>query len=122
MSNILIIDDNEGIIHAIATRLTAEGHVCIPAQNGKQGLSDVMFGDIGVVVTDLNMPGMDGVEMINHVRRFSQVPIVVITGEREAYDASLRALSKDPSITVLEKPLPMGRLIEIVNRKLAKAA
>lgn len=109
---ILIIDNDEGLVHAVTTRLESQGYRCTTASNGEEGLSEYSLGEIGLVITDLNMPFLDGVGLIDRIRTISTVPIIVMTGFVDQYKRDLR---KFPNISVLQKPFETQALIDLVQ-------
>ena len=114
--NVLLIDNDDGVVHAIATRLTHLGCICVPANTGLQGLSQFKYGGVDLVITDLNMPSMDGAEFIRNIRKISNVPVIVVTGFRQAFEEQLQGLT---GVSVLEKPFPTQDLIDLVTTELA---
>lgn len=114
--NILIIDNDEGVVQAIATRLNSVGYMCINAQTGAQGLDAFNAGPIDLVITDLNMPVLDGASLIKRIRAFSNVPVIIVTGYRKAYRETVDQFT---NIAVLEKPFPSEVLVELVEVELA---
>ncbi len=115
-ASILIIDNDEGVVRAISTRLGASGHRCICAHTGAQGLAEFSQGPIDLVVTDLNMPTLDGMELIRKIRARTHVPIIVITGFRAEYYDGLRGF---PDVTVIEKPFDSQAFEDLVATELA---
>lgn len=114
--NILIIDNDEGVVKAIATRLNSLGYLCVVARTGAQGLASFGSGPIDLVITDLNMPMLDGVTFIEKIRGFSQVPIIVVTGYRKDYHDQLNQLH---NVTILEKPFSTESLVDLVEVELS---
>ena len=110
--NVLLIDNDDGVVHAIATRLTYLGCICIPANTGLQGLSQFREGTVDLVITDLNMPTMDGAALIRDIRAQSDVPVITITGFRRDFDRELRDLE---GVDVLEKPFRTQDLVDLVS-------
>lgn len=113
---ILIIDNDEGVVHALAVRLTHCGYACATATSGSQGLS--MFRDqpADLVISDLNMPAGDGVSLASSLRKHSDVPIIFITGFQDEYRRRLRAID---NVTVFRKPFDTQDLLEIVEAELS---
>jgi two-component system KDP operon response regulator KdpE len=76
---ILIVDDDQGLRELIRINLEHEGYKVVQARNGIEGLSCVREHRPDIVVLDINMPEMDGVEACSKIRDFSQVPILMLT-------------------------------------------
>lgn len=87
---ILIIEDEKHICNFIETSLSSHDYKMIKAFTGKEGLSIITSCCPDLILLDLGLPDMDGIDIINQVRGFSPVPIIVIsarTQEREKVNA-----------------------------------
>ena len=115
-SNILIIDNDEGVVRAIATRFNSLGYTCALARTGAQGLAAFGAGPIDLVITDLNMPVLDGVGFIETIRGFSDVPIIVVTGFQKEYHDQVNQLH---NVSVLVKPFRTESLVDLVQDQLS---
>ncbi|MCA9293333.1 MAG: response regulator [Phycisphaerales bacterium] len=109
---ILVIDNDEGVTTALSVRLDHAGYRCVTACTGAQGLARFREDDIDLVITDLNMPALDGVELTRSIRQVSQVPIVIITGFHADFKRNLRNIS---NVTVLQKPFDIAQLLELIE-------
>jgi len=89
MYNILICDDEEDIVSALEIYLKAEGYKIYKASNGKEAVNIVLEEDIHLVLLDIMMPGMDGIEAITKIRKNSNVPVVFLTAKGEDVDKVL---------------------------------
>ncbi len=114
--NILIIDNDEDVVRGITRRLESAGYVCQTATTGAQGLSEFSLGEIDLIITDLNMPTLDGIGLVEKIRQFSDVPVIIITGFRQEYAAKLNRLG---DVTILRKPFDSQQLIDLVTAELA---
>jgi two-component system KDP operon response regulator KdpE len=83
---ILIVDDDQGLRELIRMNLENEGYITLQARNGLEGLTAVREHRPDMVVMDINMPVMDGVEACSKIRDFSQVPILMLTARTESKD------------------------------------
>ena len=117
LPRVLVIDNDEGLAQAVATRLQSQNYACVTASNGEEGLSEYSLGEFDLVVTDLNMPALDGVGLIDRIRRSSAVPIIVMTGFSDQYKQELR---KIPNVSVLQKPFETQALLDLVQVELAQ--
>ena len=113
---ILIIDNDEDLLRALDRRLDSLGYHCQTANSGTQGLSEFSYGDYDLIITDLNMPSLDGVGLVKKIREFSVVPVIIITGFRKEYASRLDQYS---DITILRKPFEANQLIDLVTTELA---
>ncbi len=83
---ILIIDDDQGLRELIRINLEHEGYKILQARNGQEGIGIVREKRPDLVVLDINMPIVDGIEACNRIREFSQVPILMLTARVQSHD------------------------------------
>lgn len=76
---ILIVDDDQGLRELIRINLEHEGYAVLQARNGLEGLTAAREHRPDLVVLDINMPEMNGLEVCTRIREFSQVPILMLT-------------------------------------------
>ena len=121
MTAILSVDDSASIRAAIKIALSSEGYSVTEAANGSEGLDKATAGGFDLVVTDLNMPVMDGLTMIRQLRQRpagAGVPIIFLTTES---DADVKAQAKAAGATGwLTKPFDPDQLVRVVQKVLAK--
>jgi len=118
---ILTVDDSASIRQAIKIALTGEGYAVTEAVNGAEGLEKGSAGGYDLIVTDLNMPVMNGLQMIRELRQRpagAGVPILFLTTES---DAEIKAQAKAAGATGwLTKPFDPEQLVRVVKKVLAK--
>ena len=114
---VLIIDDDEDLAQAISTRLGALGYDCAVAHNGEQGLAQFRRAGADLIITDVNMPELDGFSVAATLRASSAVPVILITGY-----ASTPVLTNVSGITLVFKPLDWKRLADLVASRLTASA
>jgi two-component system, chemotaxis family, chemotaxis protein CheY len=121
MAEILTVDDSASIRQTIKIALGGAGHAISEAVNGRDGLDKADGGKFDLIITDLNMPEMDGLTMIRELRKRptqAGVPILFLTTES---DASMKQQAKDAGATGwLTKPFVAEQLVKIVGKVLAK--
>src|SRR5689334_16906937 len=79
--SVLALDDDRTLLDVYSRAFARAGYRCITTQNGAEALSRIATEAIDVVITDLSMPGMSGVEFMRRVReRDADLPILVVTG------------------------------------------
>ena len=121
MANILTVDDSASVRQAIKIALLGKGHAVSEAVDGADGVSKVEAQSFDLILTDLNMPNMNGLEMIRTLRKNPKhlgVPIIFLTTES---DDSIRADAKAAGATGwITKPFDPAQLIRIVDKVLAK--
>jgi two-component system chemotaxis response regulator CheY len=120
MTSILTVDDSASIRQAIKIALSGEGYAVTEAVNGQDGLDKGSAGGFDLIVTDLNMPVMDGLAMIRALRQRpagAGVPILFLTTES---DAEIKAQAKAAGATGwVTKPFQPDQLVRIVTKVLA---
>tara|TARA_R110000868_G_scaffold52742_1_gene166164 strand:+ start:9492 stop:10847 length:1356 start_codon:yes stop_codon:yes gene_type:complete len=115
MIEVLVVDDEEGVRKALAQTLEIEGFAVITAANGQEALAQVSGDWSGVVITDINMPVMDGMELMRAIRLIdADMPVILLTGHGDvsiAVDAM-----RQGAYDFLEKPFSTDHLLETVQR------
>ena len=81
MKNILIIDDNENILNIFKPLLLDEGYRVTTANNGAIGMILFMRKNFDLVITDLNMPKMNGLDVIKRINNIIKVPIILMSSD-----------------------------------------
>jgi CheY-like chemotaxis protein len=108
-----VVDDEEDVRQAICDILAFAGCEPVGASNGREALERLRERDFDLVVTDLQMPIMDGWQLIAAIRRDpdrAQLPIVVVSAETER---------PVPTTYVLNKPFEIRSLILLIGRVIA---
>ena len=79
MARVLVVDDDRALLRALKLALSAQGHTVFLATTGEEGLSSIALRSPEVVVLDLGLPDMDGLEVVRRARSWSEVPIIVLS-------------------------------------------
>lgn len=79
--NILVVDDEKEIADLVEIYLVSDGYNVFKAANAREGLEILSKEDIHLVLLDLMMPGMDGMEMCSKIRETSNIPIIMLTAK-----------------------------------------
>lgn len=120
MSTILIVDDEKSVRDSIRMILEYEGYGVQFAENGPQALSKVQGGEIHLVLLDVKMAGMDGLEVLQKIReRDSAIPVIMISGHG-TIETAVEA-TKLGAFDFLPKPLDRDKLIITVRNALDRA-
>lgn len=113
----LVVDDSPAMRRNLVYALSRLGGIeCTEAQDGAEGLKKFHAGAFDLVLTDINMPLMDGLKLVSHIRQGghrSQVPIVVITTESSQEDRA-RAMELGAS-AYLVKPIQARDVLDTVK-------
>ena len=88
-ARILLVDDEEAIQTLLAYPLRKEGYEVVPARDGRQALDRFAEGRFDLVVLDVMMPRLDGIEVCRRLRSRSQVPIIMLTARDDEVDKVL---------------------------------
>ena len=115
MSRILVVDDEARMAGLIRMELEEHGHTVSTAGDGAMALGLMEKEEFDLVLTDIRMPGMDGLTLLNNVKkRFPETEVVLMT----AYASAQTAVSamKDGAYDYLIKPFEMDELLIMVER------
>lgn len=120
MASILIVEDEQRIASFVAKGLRAEGHSTVVADNGVDGLDHAMSGIHDLVILDIGLPGMDGFEVLDHIRsQGSRVPVIVLTA-RDSVGDTVSALEGGAD-DYMPKPFRFAELLARVKLRLRQA-
>lgn len=116
MARILLIDDETAVREVLARLLTAEGHEVLAVEDGTDAVKYVEEGEIELVITDLIMPGQEGMATIGALRaRWPHLPILAISGGGRLAAGDLLPVARRMGATAtLPKPITGERLREAV--------
>ena len=118
--NILVVDDESQITRVLKTTLSSQGYGIRTASDGEEALQAMSEWPPDLIVTDLRMPHMDGLELCREVRKTSQVPIIVLSvkGEDSIKVQALDAGADD----YVTKPFSMTELTARIRAALRRAS
>jgi two-component system KDP operon response regulator KdpE len=122
-ATLIVIEDEAQIRRFLRATLTSEGYQVIEAETGKQGLIEAATRKPDLIILDLGLPDMDGIEVIKKLRTWSSVPIIILSARSQENDkiSSLDAGADD----YLVKPFSVGELlarIRVALRHVSSAA
>lgn len=106
---VLIVDDEEVIVESLMPVLTGQGHDVISAGNAARALEAVARGGIDLVLLDLGLPDIDGIEIIAKIKELSDAAIVILSARHLEAD-KVRALDEG-SDDYVNKPFGIGELL-----------
>src|SRR5215469_9246347 len=117
--NILVVDDEPQITRVLKTTLSSQGYGVRSASDGEEALNEMQAWPPDLIITDLRMPGIDGLELCRRVRVDSRIPIIVLSvkGE-EAIKVQALDAGADDYVT---KPFSVNELLARVRAALRRA-
>ena len=112
---VLLVDDEEDFVNSLSERLEMRDLESNVALNGKQALESMKADEPGVMVLDLKMPGMDGMEVLRRVREaYPNVQVIILTGH--GTDKDEEEAKKLGAFAYLQKPVEMDRLVDTLRK------
>ncbi|HEQ99951.1 MAG TPA: response regulator [candidate division Zixibacteria bacterium] len=115
---ILIVDDDENLLRLLSETLEAIGYTALSANDGLRAIQMVKSEQIDLVIADISMPEMDGLQLLQQVKEFNQdIPVLLITGvnmnniKDRVYQYGADAF--------LDKPFRISRIEQLLNRLLS---
>ena len=115
----LVVDDSVTIRQMVKVCLSASGFVVLEANDGQDGLTKVQAQKVDLVITDLHMPRMDGIELVKKIRALPQykyTPILILT--TEALPARKQEGQQAGATGWFVKPFEPEQLLKVVKRVL----
>ncbi len=114
---ILVVDDSETIRHVVASTLREHGFSVLESEDGVDGLTHCNGQKIHLVISDLNMPNLDGIGFVREMKKHQSyrfTPVVILTTETSA---EKRAEGKSAGATAwVVKPFDVARMLSAVNK------
>lgn len=107
---ILLIEDEEDLIEALAHGLKKNGYVVDMATDGRDGLELSYINDYDLIILDLNLPSMDGLDILTEIRKRDQECKILILSARSDYSQRIEGLDKGAN-DYLVKPFDFGELL-----------
>ena len=115
--SILVVDDSESIRELVGLTLESAGHTVTKGVDGIDALRLLDGREVNLVITDLNMPQMDGISLIREIRKlesYSTIPVLVLTTESQA--AKKEEAKAAGATGWIVKPFVADKLLEVVKK------
>lgn len=117
---ILLVDDDRGLRHVLSTLLTEAGHVVDSAGDGPEAVARLDKGAIDIVLLDLGLPGMSGLEVLAHARALRNPPLAIVMTADDTSETLLEAVRRQ-AYRYLRKPFAPNEVVEIIAGAMATA-
>lgn len=114
---VIIVDDFENTCWVIKNAIENNNYEILTASNGAEALTYFDGRQIDLLITDLNMPELNGIQLIHKVKEMTQyefIPIILLTTERNA--DKLKQAEKANITTIVNKPFELDRFRKIVSK------
>ncbi len=119
MPQVLIIDDERSIRNTLSDILTNENYQVDQAENGEIALEKLKTNTYDVVLCDIKMPGMDGIEVLEKAMQFTESPFIMISGHG-TIETAVESIKKG-AFDYIEKPPDLNRLLITIRNALDKS-
>jgi putative nucleotidyltransferase with HDIG domain len=116
---ILIVDDEELICRLLAQRLTSEGYACVTANNGREALSHFYKDTFSLIISDIRMPEMDGIELLKRVKDLNPNMMVIMVTAYPELDMAVEAMRLGAYDFII-KPADLDLILLSVRKALEK--
>lgn len=117
-STILIVDDERNIREGLAEAFAMEGYEALDASDGQEAIALLEERYIDLVITDLKMPKVSGMELLQHIkRRWENIPVIIITAHGDITEAV--AAMQYGALEFVTKPLDLEHLLKLTKNALA---
>lgn len=114
MGKVLVIEDDMNLVCSLSRTMKRAGYRVVSARDGTNGLDLVLLEDPDVILLDLAVPGMRGSRVLHEIRRRSDVPVVIITGELDLH-IDLQATASHDVSAVFRKPFSTKELLRSIR-------
>jgi two-component system response regulator CpxR len=122
MDHVLVVDDDAELCELLTEYLETEGFTVDTARDGTTGLDRATSGDYGLVVLDVMLPGMNGLEVLRQLRAISSVPVVMLTARGEEVDRIVGLeMGADDYLPKPFNPRELAARIRAIQRRLSGA-
>jgi CheY-like chemotaxis protein len=118
MANILIAEDEAHIVRVLALWLSRNGHHVIEASNGLTALEAVDREPVDLIISDMNMPVLDGLEFVKVLRERKKIDIPFLMLSSRSDQAKLAEMVRSYGVTLYPKPFVPSRLVAEIDRLL----
>ena len=114
---VLLVEDDENLSFILHERLTSEGYEIRIAKDAAEGYSTYLRFRPDLVISDLQLPGENGVELISRIRKVSNfnVRTIYMSADLDWLESEIEKEKDRPEVNVLAKPFSAGELMELIT-------
>jgi len=116
-SHILVVDDDRALRHAVSSLLERNGHTVLQAGDGPAALAHLARTDVQLMLLDMGLPGMTGLDLLARVRAGDRHPIVVVITADDTPETLLAAI-RAQAYRYVKKPVSPAAIVEVVEETL----
>ena len=114
-TRILVVDDDSSQRSLLASFLDSQGFTIVTAESGEEALDTLTSGNFQLLISDVRMPGMSGLDLFKTVRKTNAtLPVLLVTAYADVRDAV--SAMRDGVANYLEKPIDLDELLATVNQ------
>lgn len=117
---LLLVDDDRGLRHVLSSLLTKAGHIVESAGDGPEAVRRLEHDPFDIVLLDLGLPGMSGLEVLAHARALPVPPLVIVMTADDTSETLLEAVRRQ-AYRYLRKPFKPNDVVEIIAGAMATA-
>ncbi len=122
MTTVLVVEDEHNIATVVRIALERDGHRVVAVRTGEEALAELPRHPVGLVVLDIGLPGMDGLEVCRRIRAGSSLPIIMLTARDEEADRVVGLeLGADDYVSKPFSPRELAARVKAVLRRSAVA-
>lgn len=122
--SVLVVDDDAGIRKAFSLSLEETGYTVKAVESGQKALEELEGGSFDLILLDLKMPGMNGIETLREIRRRDpEIPVYVVTAFHQEFLDELKVLREEGwAFELMKKPIGGPDLVRVVKGVLEGAS
>lgn len=120
-AHLLLVDDDPGLLKLLGMRLTSEGYSVVTAESGQEGLRVLHREKVDLVISDLRMDEMDGMQLFTEIQKVQPgMPVIILTAHGSIPDAV--AATQKGVFSFLTKPIDRDALYKAIDEALEQSA
>lgn len=117
---ILIVDDEEGMREFLTYMLEGESYQVFTATNGLEALEKLRQEEFALVLADIKMPGIDGLEMLRRIKEIDEQAVVIVMTAYASLDSAIKAIKFDAYDYLVKPFADTDKVLSIIEKGLAR--